>query len=442
MNIGNKKWAGKTAALSLSALLAASVVAGCGNKATGDATSGASGASGTNTSGTGASATNFSGSDVVATVNGENITRGDLYPLMVASSGESLLTSLIGYQMLMQELKKSGLSVSEAEIDAFLQSRGEQNAAQKAQIDELTKTGGGKLDAVRRQVRSQLAIEKLVTKDIKADPAAVKTWFDKNQNLYATPAKVKVGLLLAGTKVRADTMLAQLKAKSKTFQQLVDDQKNSTDPTGKQSTTETPEVPADTLNQSLGPVVGAAAQKLALGGSSPVLSLGQGAFGIISILSKSGGGKPDFNKLQATVETDYKLEQVARAQVSKNGNKQPFEQALKQVETAVQQQNSQQGNFAKPSYHDLLGLMAQAKVQEMQTKMRETAKVEVTDPDLKKVGDEFKPVASSATAPGATTPGAPAAGAPAAGATAPNATAPSAASSEPHDPNSPTHTPH
>lgn len=426
MNIGNRKWAGRTAALSLSALLAASVVGGCGNKAADSGASGASGTSGTSTGGanTSASAANFSGSDAVATVNGEAITRGDLYPLMVASSGENILTSLINYQMLMQELKKDNLSVSDSEVDAFIQARIDQGGPQAAQITALQKAGGAKLDAVRRQARSQLAVDKLLTKDVKADPAAVKAWFDKNQKRYATPAKVKIGLLTAGTKVRADTMLAQLKAKTKTFQQLVDDQKKSSDPVGKQSTTEAPEVPADNLAQTLGPVLGAAAQKLPAGGFSPVVPLGQGAFGIISVLSKSGGSTPDFNKLQATVETDYKLEQVARAEVSKNGNKQPFDQVLKQVETAVTQQGLQQGNFSKPSYHDLLGLLTQAKAQETQTKMREAAKVEVTDPDLKKVGDEFKPVATpGATTSGATTPSA-----------APNSTVPNPAPAAPAAP--------
>lgn len=423
MNIGNRKWAGRTAALSLSALLAASVVGGCGNKA---ADGGANGTSGTSTGGTNtsASAANFSGSDAVATVNGEAITRGDLYPLMVASSGENILTSLINYQMLMQELKKDNLSVSDSEVDAFIQARIDQGGPQAAQITALQKAGGAKLDAVRRQARSQLAVDKLLTKDVKADPAAVKAWFGKNQKLYATPAKVKVGLLLAGTKVRADTMQAQLKAKTKTFQQLVDDQKNSSDPVGKQSTTEAPEVPADNLAQTLGPVLGAAAQKLPAGGFSAPLPVGRGAFAIISVLSKSGGSTPDFNKLQATVETDYKLEQVARAEVSKSGNKQAFDQVLKQVETAVTQQGQQQGNFSKPSYHDLLGLLTQAKAQETQTKMRQSAKVEVTDPDLKKVGDEFKPVATpGATTPSATTPGA-----------APNSTAPNPAPAAPAAP--------
>ncbi|HVF84584.1 MAG TPA: hypothetical protein VM821_01270, partial [Abditibacteriaceae bacterium] len=89
-----------------------------------------------------------------------------------------------------------------------------------------------------------------------------------------------------------------------------------------------------------------------------------------------------------------------------------------------------------PSHHDLLGLMAQAKVQEMQTKMRDTAKVTVTDPDLKQVGDRFKPTATPG-APGVTAPGTTAPGT-----TAPGATTSGATSGEPHDPNSPTHTPH
>ena len=237
----------------------------------------------------------------------------------------------------------------------------------------------------------QLATEKLIIKDVKADPAAVKAWFTKNQNRYGTPASLKVGLLFASTKVRADTMLAQLKAKTKTFDQLLEDQKKSTDPVA--ATSAQQDVPAERLEKDKSPL-GLAAKKLSAGQFSPVIAIptggGKNAFALITVVSKTPAVKPDFDKMKDQAEIDYKLEQVARDQVSKAPGGQTFEKSLTDIETRVTQMNAQQGNAAKMSYHDLLGLLSQGKAQEIQTKLRDTAKVTVADADLKKVADQFK----------------------------------------------------
>lgn len=412
MNIGNKNRASKWAVLAASSFLVAGVVAGCGNK--GESTN-STAPSSTQTS---TSATEFNGSDTVATVNGDNITRGDMYPLMVAQSGESVLAGLINNQLVMQQLKKDNLSVSDEEVTAFIDRRKAQGGPQSAQIEAAQKAGGAILTAVQQQARLQLAIEKLVTKDVKADPAAVKAWFAKNQAHYSTPARVKVGLLLAGTKVRADTLASQLKSKTKTFQQLVDEQKASSDPLGKQSTTESPEVPVDGLAKTLGPIMAPAAQKLPVGGTSAVLPVQKNVFAILSVISKSGGEKPDFAKQQSAIEGDYKLAQVAMGEIAKNGNKQPFDTVIKQIETAAEQQGAQTGNFTKPAFHDLLGYLTQGKIQEIQTKLRDGLQLTVSDTDLKEVAKKFAPnptPASSSSAPSnnAPAPSAPAPTAPA-----------------------------
>ena len=71
---------------------AAMTFAGCGNNSS---TTGGSGGTGGTTTGTTSSDTSFSSSDAVATVNGDAITRGDLYAMMAAQSGEQTLKQLI-----------------------------------------------------------------------------------------------------------------------------------------------------------------------------------------------------------------------------------------------------------------------------------------------------------------------------------------------------------
>jgi hypothetical protein len=399
-------------ALAASAVLSAGFVAGCNQSSTGNSTGGTTTTSTTDSS--------FSSDDSVATVNGEAITRGDLYKVLVTREGEPQLAELIRFETVMQELKKNNLEVTDEELNAVIEDQKLKNPASAAQIDELLKTGGTRLDVVKSNLRYRLAIDKLITKDVKADPAQVQAWFNKNQKRYATPSQVTVGLLLASTKVRADTMLTQLKGKSKTFAQLVEEQKKAKDPLGARSVDASPPVPSDTIVETMGPILGPIAQKLGVGQFSSVQEVSKApnpAYAIMTIVSKTGGGKPDFKKLKSQVETEYKLEQVARESLKNSPTKQTLEQAVAQTEGMIMQQNMQQQNFSKPGYRDVLSALTQQKGQELVSRLQTSAKVEVSDPSLKRVEEQFKPIPTpgatpSAAAPGTTTPGAPAAPAP------------------------------
>jgi foldase protein PrsA len=354
----------------------------------------------------------------VATVNGQNIERTALYSFLEATNGEPALRQLISFELVMQELKKDNLTVSDADVTAAIEDRKKEGGPGAAQLDEVVKAGGARLEALQRSLRYQLAVDKLITKDVKVDAKALEAWFAKHKGSYGSPARAKLGLLLSSSKPRIETLEKQLKAKTKTFPQLVEEQKKAKDPVAGQSATETPqEVPTDSLPPNIKSVVA----KLKAGENSSIVNLGrepQNVYAIIRIVSKEDAKSPTLEQIRAQVEMDYKLEQLARKVVAENPQNPNYDKALQQTQQFLAQQNMQQGIMQPPTEREVLRYINQTAVTKLTTQLQGAAKVETTDPLYADLVKSYGTASAEGAAGAPVAPGAaPAAGAtPAAGA--------------------------
>ena len=382
-------WAG--AAVASAALTV--TFAGCGN---GGATS--SGGSGS------------SGGSTVATVGSDNISRDELHSTLEATAGEQALRQLIEYRLVQQQVKSKGMEVTDAEVEAVIKERTKQNPS----LTEMIQAGGPRLEEVRRQIRNKIAMDKLITQEIKVNDADFKTWFSKNRHRFDVPARLKVGILLTSTKKRAEVMAEQLKNKSKTFLQLVEEQKKAQDPVAKNSTDE--DKGYLSLAKELPPALRDPLSKLKSGEISSVLALGTGpnpVYGVVRVVSREEAQKADIEQQRAYFERLYKLEQVAK-RVVKQGfpPNTTFDQALKQAEMMASQQMAQSGRMERLSYAELIDFVnqqaAQQQMQQLMTTVLATAKVEIKDPAYVRVAEAFKPAPAMPGAPG--DPGAPGSG--------------------------------
>ena len=283
----------------------------------------------------------------------------------------------------------------------------------------MQKKGGAALDALKRQVRLQLTVDRLLTKDIKVDPKAYDEWLKKNQVKYAVPERVKIGVLFTSTQARADVLAQQLKG-GKSFADLVKAQKATSDPIAASSVADTTEnAPKEAPNggylptTELPPEMKTALAKLQKDQTSSVVKLGgaRPAFVILKLLDRTAGVAAKGE--DAKPQLEYKLEQVARGLVKENPGNPNFEQTLTQVEQALQQQNMQQSRFEPPTNRQILDYINQTAVQKLLTSLRTGTKVEIKDPMYSEVADNYKPAptpAANAGAPGGAVP--PAGGAP------------------------------
>lgn len=329
----------------------------------------------------------------VATVNGENVSREELRDYLEATNGENGLRQLIDYTLIMQKAKADGITVSDAEVASAIDLRAKHNP----DIAQVVQAGGVRLEALQRNTRQELTLQKLLTKDVKVNDAEAKKWFETRRKYYDEPERVKIGFLLSSTKARAETMAAQLKSKSKSFQDLVTEQQKANDQLGQGSQAETPQpMPVDTLP----PAIKSAIAKLKEGETSGVLTIGQAprqAHAVIRLVNRQPAVKADYEKQKELIKTDYKLEQVAKRLNAQNPQNPPFERTLEQVSSVVAQQNGGQ----QPTLREILSFINQTEVSNLASGLRTAATVQIQDPAYTRVGEGFKPVPAAGGAPAA-----------------------------------------
>ena len=373
------------------------VLAGCGGK-TGATAPGAAGAD----------------TDTLATVGTTAITRADLNKFLEATNGEQYLPRLIDTELIFQAGKEAGITVSDAEIAAEL----EKQKKLSPQLSDALAKNPVLAEVINTQVKRNLVVQRLLTKDVKATDAQVQQFFNTYKSYYQEPVKIKLGRLLTSTKARADAMSRALKDNSKTFAQLVAEQQKLPDQISASSALgDEGFLPIDVLESRIPPADLAKIQKLPKGGSTEPLTfpIGQGGpiYVIYHVTDRQEPPALDFAKLKPELETDYKMAQVAQEEVKKNPGNPPFDTTLKETSKALRAQSQQQNPMAPasaPSMRDILTYILGPLQQNTLTALRTKGTVQVNSPLYADLGKEYKPIptpapaadANSATANGVT----------------------------------------
>jgi parvulin-like peptidyl-prolyl isomerase len=391
------------------------VAAGCNNTP---------GTAGGNTAGGATTGANLDAGSTLARVGDTPVTRGEMFTLLEANVGEQALRQLIDYQLVLQEAKAKGIEITDEQVNSYMDTL----AATDPAAAEAMKSGGARLDALKQQTRFQIAREQLLVRNIKVDPKKLDAWFKNRRAQYDRPAQIKFGMLQTSQKNRADVLSGQLKSNSKTFLELVTEQKATKDQEGKRSFADSSEIgiPGGYLPEKglpFPPAITAAIAKLKPNETTGVLTLraaaaGQpGVFGIMKLLDRKAAVTA--KATDPNVQTDYKLEQVARELVKENPGNPPFDKTIQQVTQALQQQGMQAGRFEPPTYRQVLDYITNTRVSTLLTELRTKGGVAIEDKQYVRLAEAYKPVptpaAPSGAAGGAPSGGAPAGGAPAGG---------------------------
>jgi len=114
---------------------------------------------------------------VAAIVNGRPIFRWQLNQAMTARFGQQTLEGMISEALIADEARKSGISVSQADIDAKV-SDIVASLGGTVSIDDLLKYQGMSRGEFENQIRLQLTVEKLLGRDIVVTDDDVKDALD------------------------------------------------------------------------------------------------------------------------------------------------------------------------------------------------------------------------------------------------------------------------
>ncbi|MCJ8010494.1 peptidylprolyl isomerase [Paenibacillus sp. KQZ6P-2] len=148
--------------------------------------------------------------EAVATVNGEKITKDQLYDQLVSVGGVQTLNGMIAETLVKQEADKKGIKITQADIDketAFVK----KGYSSDQEFEAALQQNGISKEEFNKQMEMQARLVKLIGPEVKVSDADVKKYFDENKAYFDTPEQVRASHILVATKEEADAIEKQLK---------------------------------------------------------------------------------------------------------------------------------------------------------------------------------------------------------------------------------------
>jgi hypothetical protein len=119
----------------------------------------------------------------VATVNGEKITKQQLYDQMLKSSGEDTLNSLISQKLVEMEIKKQNIAVSDDEIQTELQKYYDNYGGEEGFAAALAQYGYTQ-EEFRKEIVTELSVRKILEPQISITDDELKSYFEENKTMF------------------------------------------------------------------------------------------------------------------------------------------------------------------------------------------------------------------------------------------------------------------
>ncbi len=238
------------------------------------------------------------GDEIVATVDGDSITRQEWMVTMETLYGKDTLHSLVNDAVMEKAAKKYNIMVTDAEIDLeiALMSSNEHTDSYLKILEE---------QQIRQKVRSQLILEKVITKDILIEDSVIANVYEENKHLYNTPTTYRTSLITVNSIDEAKNVLNELKNGSE-FSVLARERS------------------IDTLSASLGgnigyitvsqtnidPEIKNAVQYLNKNEYSDPISLSNGKYGLVYVTEVNEGKSFTYEDVKEHIRTELAMEQL------------------------------------------------------------------------------------------------------------------------------------
>ncbi|UKS26321.1 peptidyl-prolyl cis-trans isomerase [Paenibacillus sp. HWE-109] len=147
----------------------------------------------------------------VAKVNGVTISSSQLYDAMLATGGDQTLDSLITEELINQESQKSGIQVTDADIQAEL-TKVQSSYGSDTEFQQALTSYGMTLDDLKKNMKTQVLLKKILAPQVTITDDDIKKYYDANLESLKTPEQVQVSHIAVATKEEADALAAALKA--------------------------------------------------------------------------------------------------------------------------------------------------------------------------------------------------------------------------------------
>ena len=126
----------------------------------------------------------FKGQFIVASVNGQFISRLSLIAELEKQGGKTTLDSLITQALILQEAEKKGITVGNDKLDQEMQQIEANLTSQGQNLEQVLGLQGMTQDQLREQIRIQKIAEEIVGKDIEVTDEEVENYYKENVDSF------------------------------------------------------------------------------------------------------------------------------------------------------------------------------------------------------------------------------------------------------------------
>lgn len=148
-------------------------------------------------------------SNVVARVNGVEITMDEFIDALEAQYGVVVLEQLIIDQLISQKQVETGVTISDEEFSLVYEQLIQEMGGPEALFYFLYQYGITE-DQLKDELRSNLLLAELAISEIDVTKEEVAAWFESNRQRYDQPETVTVSHILVETQEEAESLLAEL----------------------------------------------------------------------------------------------------------------------------------------------------------------------------------------------------------------------------------------
>ncbi|TWT06235.1 peptidyl-prolyl cis-trans isomerase [Planomicrobium sp. CPCC 101079] len=242
------------------------------------------------------------GSEEVASVDGEKITRQQWMAAMEELHGRDTLLELVNEKVMETAAKEYNIKVTDKEVDLEL-------AMLRSAQEGIDKTiYSADEDRLRDNLKTQLILEKVLTKDIVIEDKDVEAFYNDNQALYDIKDAYRTRMIVVDSMGEADKAISELE-NGTSFEALAKERS------------------VDTATGSLGGDIGYITQdqttvdpKIAqtvttidVDSWSEPLELSDGRIAILSVTEKAEGQTFSYNDVKEHVSRELALEQLPQS---------------------------------------------------------------------------------------------------------------------------------
>ncbi|MGN7763684.1 foldase protein PrsA [Paenibacillus sp. 22594] len=146
----------------------------------------------------------------VASVNGTDISKSELYDKLVEAGGEATLQNLITNTLVDQEAKKANITVTDADITTEIEDLKTQFGGEEA-LNNALQQSSMTLDDLKKQMPMQVKIRKLIEPKVTVTEDEISKYYDENKASFNQEEQVRASHILVKTKEEADAIVKQLK---------------------------------------------------------------------------------------------------------------------------------------------------------------------------------------------------------------------------------------